>query len=165
MLFDYPIKCKKVKIWQLMKALRVGEKQCGYSYTLLSPCTAFFQAFKAVLLGKLKRAQNPGYPPSMILKRNLRFPKSPEAKVRCKGPLGTARAQPWPSISVRTWYECEEWKMVGAVWGYKLLWKVMHEIPLLKKIMITVTSYYQKTVRLMTAWLVYQKAEETETKW
>lgn len=63
MLFDYPIKCKKVKIWQLMKALRVGEKQCGYSYTLPSPCTAFFLAFKAVLQGKLKRAQNPGYPP------------------------------------------------------------------------------------------------------
>lgn len=63
----------------------------------------------------------------MIPKRNLRFSKSPEAKVRCKGPLGTARAQPWLSISVRTWYECEEWKMVGA------LWKVMHEIPLLKK--------------------------------
>ena len=35
-----------------MKALRVGEKQCGYSYTVgicLVPVRAFFQAFKAVL--------------------------------------------------------------------------------------------------------------------
>ena len=46
MLFDYPIKCKKVKIWQLMKALRVGEKQCGYSYTVsvcLVPVRHFFR--------------------------------------------------------------------------------------------------------------------------
>lgn len=31
MLSDYPIKCKKGNVWQLRKALRIGEKQCGYS--------------------------------------------------------------------------------------------------------------------------------------
>ena len=55
--------------------------------------------------------------------------------------------------------------MVGALGiqvameGYA--WNTIAE----KKIMVAVTSYYQKIVRLMTAWLVYQKAEETETKW
>ena len=31
----------------------------------------------------------------MICMKNLRFSSCPRAKVRCQGPLGSARAQPW----------------------------------------------------------------------
>ena len=118
MLFDYPIKCKKVKIWQLMKALRVGEKQCGYSYTVsvcLVPLRYFFRPSRLYSREnwrepRIQASRLPPPPPQTIPKRNLRFSS---CWAQLEHSLGLQLV--WgPGMSVRS----EKW--VGH-WGCKLL--------------------------------------------